>query len=621
MPLIFSVNNDSLQVRFRGTVGDFSGVLQTLKSNKCTYDPDTKTWDVPPAKFGTIYDKLCDSERIEVGTEVAAFVRNAPSKASGIKKYRTFLDRDNLKVKPIVGKHPYEDFQYEDLLNLTSRNRFALFNEQGTGKSYELTTALDYYRQNGKVGKIIFLTSNSGVYNIKREIEKFTDFDMSRVAIAGVKNREPFKDDIDIVIMNYRSFLLVNDHYYYKAHPEKKLTKEEREDGEKAKLDYRKCPLPLAKWIGKKDAALVCDESHIIANPKARQSKVVMLASSFFEYRYEASGTPADKEEKYYTQLRVLDKSLVHDMSYQNWLDEYAVVGTRYSEWELDHFKPEMLPVLQKIVADNCVRRFADDVLDLPDNFYEPYYVEFSDLQREIYYTFVEDKLARIRGMEGGISTHTLKNSFQYLLLAIDNPTLLLTHEEKLNNPRLVKLIEEFNFQRDHSKLEALRDIIEKYPDSKIVVWNSHPSVADELALALKEYYPIVLNGETPIPKGMDGDEFKESVVKHFQESKKNRILIAGLQVLNTAVTIVESNVQIIYDCNFNFVEYSQALKRIHRIGQKRNVYTYAIVIDESIDVARKKNLDDKDYLNRNFLEERFLTQAQTTELFNLKGD
>lgn len=622
MSLDFSIQDNSLIVKFWGRTNNFAGIISVLKANRCTYNPDTKEWTVSPKKYHEIYNSLCEVETIVSPPEVEDFVRKSMIPHTGIRRYRSGLDKEELKVPPFKGKPPFEDFQYDDILELISRNRFALFNEQGTGKSYELISALDYYRREKKIGKVLVITSNSGVYNIKKEFEKFSDFDMSRVAIAGVKNREPFKDDIDIVICNYRSFLLISDHAYYLTNPSKKPPKKaDREDDEKVKLDYRKCPLPLRSWIGDKDAALILDESHYIANGKARQTKTLMLAAPFFEYRYLASGTPADKEEKFYTQLKIMDTSLVKHMSYQEWLEEYAYVGTRFSDYAIDHFRPEKIPELQGIVAENCVRRFSDEVLELPENSFYTFYVPFTDIQRDVYHTFVVDRLQRMQEEEGAIVADSIRNSFQYLILAIDNPKLLLNHEEKLHNPRLNQLITDFDFQKDHSKVEALRDLIDQHPDSKIIVWNSHPSVASELSLALKDYHPLVINGTSDVPRGMSLDQYKDSIVSEFQQKKKHRVLIAGLQVLNTAVTIVEANVQIIFDCNFNFVEYSQALKRIHRIGQRRQVHTYAIVIDESLDVARKKNLEDKDFLNKNFLTSRYLSQAQTAELFNMKGD
>jgi SNF2 family DNA or RNA helicase len=621
MPLHIELQDNKIVARFRGRSYNFTALIQILKNFKCTYDPETKDWEVPPKQLEPLLTVLEDVEVIQVENEVhthAVIHGNPPSEQ---RKYRSLLNRIDLKVPPFKGRTPYEDYQYEDVMYLTTRNRFALFNEQGTGKSYELISALDYYRRENMVHKVLVITSNSGVYNMKKEFEKFSGFDPSRLAIAGVNNREPFHPDVDVVVCNYRSFLLISDHAYLQEHPDKKPTKKsEREDGEKSKLSYRKCPLPLQQWIGEGSAALILDESHYIANSKARQTKAIMMSAPYFDYRYLASGTPADKEEKFYTQLKILDPSLVHNMTYSEWLEEYAVVGTRWSPWALDHFKPEKLPDLQKIVSDNCVRRFSGQVLDLPENFIYPIYVPFTDLQKDIYHKCVKEKIYRIQEEEGAVTARSIANSFQHLILAIDNPKLLLKHEDKLKNPQLISLIESFDFQKDHSKVEAVKELIELHPDSKIIVWNSHPSVSAELAILLKEYNPLVINGESVIPKGMSMEQFKDSIVKKFQTDVKHRVLIAGLQVLNTAVTIVEANIQIVFDCNFNFVEYSQALKRIDRIGQTKQVRTYVIVVDESLDVVRKLNIEGKDDLNRNFLTTQYVTQDQLVGVFNMKG-
>ena len=222
MAINFFLQDKLLLVKFSGRVNDFSQIIALLKLNKCIYNPDSKEWSVPPKNYYNICDAISDTEVIEIAPEVEGFVNAKSQITSEIRKYRSSLEKSDLKVPPFKGKPPFEDFQYDDILKLISRNRFALFNEQGTGKSYELISALDYYRKQQKISKILVITSNSGVYNFKKEFEKFSNFDMSRIAIAGVKNREPFKENIDVVICNYRSFLLISDHAHYQANPDKK---------------------------------------------------------------------------------------------------------------------------------------------------------------------------------------------------------------------------------------------------------------------------------------------------------------------------------------------------------------------------------------------------------------
>lgn len=594
-------------------VNNFNLVLSTVKQYKKSYDPNLKRWEINPHKANDLLkdlETLEESELLEIENKIEEKITQFTNIPSEIKYYRSFIERGNLKVPPIMGKAPYEDYQMEDIFYLTSRNRFALFNKQGTGKSYEFISALDYYSARKKIQKVLILSSGSGTYNMYKELQKFSTIDMKKVAIAGVDNREPFIPEIDIVLSSYRSFLLVSDHAYKKKFPKKEV------------VNYRKCPLPFEDWIAPTgvDSALILDESHLISNPRARSSKVLRLAAPFFEYRYLATGTPADRYEKYYNQLWMMDRSLVKNMDYQDWLNEYAKVGTKFSDWAIDYFRPEKIVELQKIIRGVSVRRLADKVLNLPINLIQPYYVPFKPLQKEIYQTLVFEKLKKLKEAEGALETRKVALYFQYLLLAIDNPKILLNHEDKIENQTLLHKIKTFDFQKDHSKLEALRDIIDKHPTSKIIIWNSHPSVAEELYLFLKEFNPLMIHGKSLIPPKTTKDQFKSQIIQQFIKSKEHRILIAGLQVLNTSVTIVEANVQIVFDSDFNYTIFDQAMKRMHRIGQVQNVYTYYIAVDHSLDVVRKMNLDDKEYFDKTFLSESFLSKENLHNIFNMEG-
>jgi len=622
-----NISDSSIQAKIEKE-SSFNNVLDILKKSNARYDNESKIWELPLYKSISIIDQLKRVTRVNTGDNYISKINNMSSN-TGIKYFRNALSVNDLKVPPFKGKPPFENYQFDDILSIIGRNRFALFNEQGLGKSYELISGLDYYRKLNAIKKVLFITSNSGVLNIQKELIKFSDFNPARTVIAGVDNRLPFEENIDIVICNYRSFLLISDSYYFLSNPseKEKRKKSKNDEGENSKLDYRKCPIPFSQWIGDNKAALILDESHLISNPKARQTKVLRLAAPFFDFRYLASGTPADKLEKYYSQLWMLDSSIVNNKSYYEWLQEYAELGTRWSPWAIAGFRQDKTRELQDIVKTHSVCRFANEVLSLPENYFQPYYVEFTPLHRDIYKGLTYQFLKKLKENRGGMESSSIINSFPYLVLSIDNPKLLIDHLDKIlpesyndEIDQLTQDVESFSFATHHSKVEALLDIIEQHPDSKIIVWNSHPTVGDELEKILKKYNPLVIHGGKILPSGMTLDTYKGEIISKFQKDKNHKILIAGIQVLNTAVTIVEANVQIIFDCNFNYTEYSQAMKRIHRIGQNKQVYTYYIAIDRSIDVARKNNLEDKDFLNRNFLSEQFLSKEKLAELFVMEG-
>lgn len=586
----------------------FTEVVQALKSHKAQYRPSTHSWIIPSPLYEDVKDALSDLDVIVESEQTLKAIELIRKPPISIPLDRIEFSREELKVPPIVGKHPYENFQFEDLSKLVNRKYYALFNEQGTGKSWIYITALDLLRRKKDLKKILFLTSDSGVVNIKHEIIKFSDFDPSKVAIGGVKNRKPFIPEVDIIICNYRSFLLISDEY-----------QKDIKRGTKKSKKYRKTPIPLKEWIGDNVSALVVDESHKIANPKARQSHVLHLVRDFFDYVYEGSGTPASDETKFYSQLKLMNPSLVHNFSYEEWLTEYCNLGNRFSSYAVNFFKPEKKQQLVDIVSKVSSKRLATLCLDLPEHLEQVIYVELSPLQKKIYEELTKEKLRELKNNQC-LDLQSVKNLFPYFIEAIDNPLMLIANPKV---PETVqKLAKRFSFDK-HSKLEALEDLLEKHTINrgKVIVWTSHPSVGENLKDFLsKKYKCLVINGQSK-PKEFKGtlDDYKFTVVDTFKNTDV-QILIAGIQVLNSSVTITEATSQIFFDIDFNYVDVDQSKCRIYRIGQKRTVYTYYLLSEDSLDVVRYKMFKDKDFINKNFGNNLYLSQENLQVIFNAQG-
>ena len=604
MSIQILVRDDKIYASQLFSVNAFDTDLTIYKRYRCQFEPKSKQWCIPTSVYDSVIDALGDVEELYITNEVWSQIEILKTPKRSIEFQRIPFTKDDLKVQPIMGKAPHEYFQLEDLSKCSSYNRYALFNEQGTGKSWILCNTLELLRKYKDVRKVLIITSGSGTYNIKRELGRFSNYDSSDVRVGGIKNRRPF-DDVKshVVICSYRSFLLVSDEYQEEISNSK---------------NYRKCPIPFRDWLQGDVGIIILDESHNIANPQARQSKAIHLAAPFFQYRYIATGTPADREEKYYSQLKFLDPALVKNFSYFEWLQEYADTGNRFSLYAINYFKPNKLIEMADIVKSVSTRRFADDVLELPEHFIQKIYVELSDEQKEIYQGIVVEKLRAIQEFYGGIDSRAVFNSFPYLSLAIDNPSLLLNHETKLPD-NLIRKVEKFKFS-NHCKMGALDDLLEKHPNEKIIIWCSHPTVGQELAVILEKRQPYLINGEVKVPKGRTLDEFKADIIADFQASKNRNILIAGIQVLNSSVTIVEANIAIYFDRTWNYTEYNQSIFRIHRIGQQKTVYTYLLIIDNSLDCVRDMNLEDKDFTTKKFGTQQYLDRNTAKMIFEMSS-
>ncbi len=101
------------------------------------------------------------------------------------------------------------------------------------------------------------------------------------------------------------------------------------------------------------------------------------------------------------------------------------------------------------------------------------------------------------------------------------------------------------------------------------------------------DFKPLVIYGDVPIKERAD-------IVKNFQESDRNKVLIANPSAAREGLTLTKANNAIYLDRNFNLVDYLQSQDRIHRISQEKECNIYKILASNSIDEYIDRVIDVK---------------------------
>jgi SNF2 family DNA or RNA helicase len=577
----------------------FLAIKVALKNAKCRWNDKTKAWHTSVWNFDKLRSYLEEMDIVKIENEPGLLALRS-GKEELVIRGRVVPDYSLLLYPPMKGKPPYEDYQKIDIAAGLSRNRYAYFLGMGSGKTYVLSALIAHYMLKwGSVKRAFVVTSNIGVRNIYHELRKFIkDLDPSRITIASAECRDPFYESTDIILCSYNTFRLICNHY------KKKLKIEA--------TTPRKPFLPLEKWSQGEPMMLALDESHNIATHNSQQGHLMALHSSFFAYRYLFTGTPADKPEKLYNQLKTLDSTLTHQLSYTDWLEEYAELGTRYSQYDVREWKHHKLAELnKKITSKYGVYRDSADIIDLPPHYEKRIYVDMSQKHRAIYEAFVTTTLQEAQN-EGHSSTRDLVNKFPYMMLACENPYLLEKHLDRFDDKLASKIL---GFSGDYmSKLGVLDDVLADHEKEKGLVWIAHPRTAEILAERYKKLNPIVITGSTP-------QEERNQLIETFKKEGKHQILIANIQVLNTSVTITECTWQFYLERNFNYTIVSQSAARIYRIGQTKPVHTYIPIYSKSLDTLMDRNLTTKDALVKGLVSKAFLTQEEWINIFNFSED
>ena len=652
--IVLSLVGKQIYIKFRGIQGAaFNQAVAAAKSIHCGWNNIEKAWTVSANRYTAVYDAFSDIDLLKqefTAEELEKATVQDPELT--VEPIRRIPDYSLLNYEPIVGKHPYENYQKEAITKGINRSRYAYFYDMGTGKSYIAAAIIAHRLLKYKdVGKVFFLTSSIGVRNLKDELVKFIkNIDESRISIADINNRLRFRDDVDMVISNYNTLRLIADAYSGIGTKIQQLLGKLSKASRKSTQDSLKqeiintfatvhifvsaeCPTDkfiskvkktlsenrqmlkkyrlgeaIKTWLNGKEGLLLLDESHQLANPQSLRSKVAVEMSNAFRYRYLFTGTPADVPVKLYNQFKILDPWLVYNMTFSEWKERMAYIGTPFSSTAIRGWKKDELELSnQRFTKLHGNYLSVTDVLDLPEFFEKRIPVDMSAKQRYIYEEAVSSILSAAKDEK------EMVNVFPYQLLAVDNPSLLEKHSFKFP-PELSQAISAFKLG-DLEKMNVLDDIILDNPDEKILVWAIHPATIKSICERYKNLNPLYVIGETEQSE-------RNKIVNTFKRDPKCKMLVANITTLSTSVTLSpECHIQVYMERGFQYDQYSQSQRRIFRIGSNQPAITYIPLYKNSLDYFVDKNLSSKGMLVKGLVSKGFISQADWKKIYNMNED
>lgn len=591
------LDDDKIGLKFSGD--EFYDLVDLAKENfvpfKKKFGTEPNVWVLDKFQARALLPLFRDIEDFSVERDVADWLERKPETKFARRKY----DRSLLKSDPLG------TFQERGIKKAISQNRFYFAWEMGLGKTFAVVGTLNHLFNSGAIDKVLIVTPPESLYNFRRELLRFNswDLDSEKIYIANVENRDPFPSDPQIILMTFRTFLMLSDEFYFKK--TKKKSKE-----------YRKPPLPFDQWGSKR--AVVIDESHKLKNPSARQTKALSLHKHMFDFRYLLSGTPdPNGVEGYYSQLAFLDEEII-GKSYLHWLRTVANLGNRFAKTSINYYYPDKIEKFVDSIKPWVDRQFTKENIELPDLLINPVYIRMGHHQEKIYQQLVAYVLHILKEKDGEIIPKKVVENFPFLIQAVDNPSLLKGKIDKVLSPILYSLVDSWKF-KDHCNIESLTSLLETYikeENRKVILWTGHPKTANELVKHYSKYEPFCIHGQTEIPKGRSQTEFRNELLEEYKNSKTRHLMIASYKVLSSAVNIVESTRSIYFDRSFDYTEWAQSIKRNHRIGQTETVLVNPFIVEDTISVLLEKALQKKDDINRNLFKRESLSQSEWKKIF-----
>lgn len=299
------------------------------------------------------------------------------------------------------------------------------------------------------------------------------------------------------------------------------------------------------EFIPKYSYSLTLDESSLIGNYKARQTKFIMGLNP--EYLILLSGTPTGgKYEKLWTQLTMLG----YNKDRRTYFDKYIVQKTIVTAGGV---RIKVPTGVYKNVEDlnvvcrnrGCFFLKTEDVLDLPEQTFIP--IEVKPIAA--YNKFVKNRIVQVDDKE----------------IVGDTTFTKLLWERQLCG--------QFNL----NKLVSFKDILDSTDDRLIVFYN----FKDEL----KEL--VEVTGKRPM-SFVNGDKRDLTAYENESDSVTFIQYRAGSMGLN----LQKANKIIYFSPPLSANDYSQSQKRIHRLGQTGTCFYYKMITKGSVEEKIYKALD-----------------------------
>ena len=165
-------------------------------------------------------------------------------------------------------------------------------------------------------------------------------------------------------------------------------------------------------------------------------------------------------------------------------------------------------------------------------------------------------------------------------------------------------------------KVRIILEIISQTPiDEKIIIFSSWLKMLDILDKIIEE--------DTFMFHGKLSNVEKDFVLSEFKKADTARILLITIKSGSVGLNLNIANNCIIVEPYWHFSEESQAIKRLHRIGQTKAVKVHHIHVSNSIEnwmtklQEKKKKIADKILYGKGDFEEIELLETEKKDLFD----
>lgn len=470
-------------------------------------------------------------------------------------------------------KLPPFDHQARTLQESADLRHFAIFWEQGTGKTKLVIDTATYLYKAGLIDCVVVVAPN-GVHrnwiddeipiHLPDTVREDSSFFLYRSEKSAALYHEQaarrliHEPGLTWLCISYNGFM---------TGPKKTS----RKNGTHKWMGGKKYMWEILK---RRKCLYVLDESIDIKSPGAKRTKSIVASGHYGHYTRILNGTPiANGPFDIFPQIRFLDPNFWKDRGFPTFTEFKQHFGVwekgfrRKANGEKQEFEfctsYRRLDELHDMLQGISSRVLKDDVLDLPPKLYSKRYFEMNSEQQRVYDAIKEDAMAFLD--DGGLVTAPLPitqllRARQILsgYVPTDDPEDEPVHQLGKTNPRLELMLEE-------AERHAFKGII----------WVNFRMDADLLCRGL---------GSSAVRYDGAVDEQKRAENKHrFKTDRKIQWIVANESAMSRGHTYTEAHTHHYYNNSFNYIDRVQSEDRSHRAGLQHSV-TYTDLIGDPVD-------------------------------------
>jgi len=312
----------------------------------------------------------------------------------------------------------------------------------------------------------------------------------------------------------------------------------------------------IEEFIKRQFYYVILDESQAIKNSDTQTSKAVLMLQA--RRRLALSGTPIENHlGELYSLFRFLNPAM---------FGSEAEFNRNYAVPIHQHDDKEAARELRRKIYPFILRRLKRDVLkELPDKVEQTLYVEMSAEQRRLYDSrrkFYYDTIKRRIADEG------IHASRFFILEALLELRQIATIPEEKSEGAIAS-------PKREMLIESVQDAV--LNGHKVLVFTNFLAAVELLAADLDQrgIGHLTMTGATAN---------REVLVRQFQTREDVKVFVMTLKTGGLGLNLTAADTVFIFDPWWNVAAEAQAVDRTHRIGQDRTVFTYRLIVRDSVE-------------------------------------